>query len=234
MLILAIDTALRSASAALLEDQEIRAEVFIDSGKRQGECILDAVDEVLRHGRLDLSAIELFCYTAGPGSFTGLRIGAATVKGFAMTTKKPAVGVSTLDVLAMNLAGTAGAICSLVDARKNEVYAALYEGRPGKLPVKVMEDAIVDAETFLQSLSGRLLFVGDGAEKYRERINFILGEEGMIADVRFHQARASAAAVIGLQKYYNGAIVGPEAVTPRYFRSSYAVRAECRQSVPGS
>ncbi|NLK51025.1 MAG: tRNA (adenosine(37)-N6)-threonylcarbamoyltransferase complex dimerization subunit type 1 TsaB [Syntrophomonadaceae bacterium] len=126
MLVLGIDSATLVAGMAIMDEQHLVAEGFLQTRKTHSERLLPLIDQWLREAELTLADIGGIAVTVGPGSFTGLRIGLATAKGLAQATGKALVGIPTLDALALNLAGARGLICPILDARKSEVYTALY------------------------------------------------------------------------------------------------------------
>ena len=133
MRLLAVETSTLTGAVALLEDGGVVAESRVSVSVTHGERLVSAIDGVLRAARRELADIDAFAVAVGPGSYTGLRIGLATVKGLAFATRKPAVGIPTLDALAWRLPYCAYPICPILDARKNEVYTGLYRTVTGRL-----------------------------------------------------------------------------------------------------
>src|SRR5574340_1399824 len=127
MITLAIDSSSETASVALLENQTIRAELFLNAGFHHSVILLPAIQQIYETAGLTVDRTDLFVCTLGPGSFTGLRIGVGTIKGMAMATNKPVAGVSTLKALAANAAGGNTNICPLIDAGRGQIYAAHYK-----------------------------------------------------------------------------------------------------------
>lgn len=127
MKILAIDSSGKTASVAVWEDDLILAEFYIHAKKTHSQTLLPMIEAVREKTELDMSEIDAIAVTAGPGSFTGLRIGSATAKGFGFALNKPIIAVPTLEALAYNLYGTERIICPLMDARRNQTYTGLYE-----------------------------------------------------------------------------------------------------------
>ncbi len=152
MNILALDSTAVSASVAVARDEKILARFTADNGLTHSELLLPMAEAALRAANLTVSDIDLFACTAGPGSFTGVRIGVSTVKGLAFGTGKPCVGVSTLEAIAENIAAMDGILCAVMDARRGQVYTALFETRDGVL-TRLTDDEAVS----LDALSARLL-----------------------------------------------------------------------------
>lgn len=164
MKILAFDSTARSASVALLEDERLLALYNIDNGLTHSELLLPMAEEILRSLRVDISEIGLFAAAVGPGSFTGVRIGASLVKGLAFGRDIPCAAVSTLEALLENLRGTAGYIIPCMDARRAQVYTATFlsDGRTTK---RLTEDRAISLSQLADELRGvgePIYLVGDG------------------------------------------------------------------------
>ena len=127
MRILALDSSGLVASVAVVEDAELRGEYTINYKKTHSQTLLPMLEEIVQSTGLDLKEIDAIAIAAGPGSFTGLRIGSATAKGLGLALKKPIVPVSTVDALAYNMYGTDCLVCPIMDARRNQVYTGIYE-----------------------------------------------------------------------------------------------------------
>jgi tRNA threonylcarbamoyladenosine biosynthesis protein TsaB len=226
MHILAIDTSQKTVSVAVVEDNALRADIFIHNGRHHSEILMPAVEQVLRLAGLQPDGIDLFALTIGPGSFTGLRIGAATIKGLALSTGKPVVGVSTLDTLALN-AALAGQqmICPMLDAQKNQIYTALYRPEAGTAVKRITAEQVVDVDQWLKELKGDIFFLGDGAVKYAQRIHARYASAASIAEGRQNQVRAAAAAVLARDQYLQGQRLDLLTYAPCYLRASEAERS---------
>ena len=164
MLILALDSTATVASVALCEDERLLGEYTISNGNTHSETLLPMVESLLEHFALSTDEIDLFAASAGPGSFTGVRIGAATVKGLSFATQKPCLGVSTLEALAHNLIGVNGLVCPVMNARRQQVYTALFRIRNGQA-VRLMEDramAITELDEVLAAYDEPVWLCGDG------------------------------------------------------------------------
>jgi tRNA threonylcarbamoyladenosine biosynthesis protein TsaB len=222
MITLAIDTATKTAGVALLQDDRILVEYFFNLPVNHSETILPAVHQGLALAAIGIDGIDLFALTLGPGSFTGLRIGASTVKGLAVATGKPVVGVSTLEALAYNGIEYPGLICPMLDARKGEVYAALYRrNEEGFLDV-VREEQATTPVQFLPDIDGQVLFLGDGLVESREFIRQRFCERAHFAPPNLQAIRASSVALIGRRKHGRGERLDVVSFVPRYLRRSEA------------
>jgi tRNA threonylcarbamoyladenosine biosynthesis protein TsaB len=214
MIILALDTSTRTGSSAVLRDDDLLAEVLGDAARTHAERLPADLMQALDSARLALGDVDVFAVATGPGSFTGLRVGIATMQGLALAADRPLIGVSVLDALAHAAAAGAGArVASWVDAWRGEVYAALYDG------VREVEGASVELpDAILARLGGvRTLFIGDGAAAHREVIARAMGSSGVLppslepplAGVIGRLARAEVAA---------GHQPGPADIQPIYVR----------------
>lgn len=222
MLTLAIDTSTKTGSVALLRNDSILAECLINLGINHSETLLPTIKTILSVAGVETEEVALFAFTAGPGSFTGLRIGASTVKGLALATGKPVVGVSTMDALALNVANSTITICPMLDARKKEVYTALYRPSRDNLPEKIGRDRVVDPEEFLKGLNGDVIFLGDGVRNYVGLIKKILHGRSHFAPPHLQHVKASAVGLIGMKKFSKGDILDLIAFVPQYLRLSEA------------
>jgi tRNA threonylcarbamoyladenosine biosynthesis protein TsaB len=222
MITLAIDTATKTAGVALLGDERILAEYFFDLPVNHSETVLPAVHRGLELAGIGVAGVGLIALTVGPGSFTGLRIGASTVKGLALAAGTPVVGVSTLEALAYNAVGFPGVICPLLDARKGEVYAGLYRTDGEGFPEPVMEERVATPGDILPHVQGDALFLGDGLAA---AAGLIAGRPGGITHFlppNLQSIRASSVALIGRRKRQRGEALDLTTFVPRYLRRSEA------------
>jgi len=219
---LAIDTSTSSASAALLRHTDIVVEVFLNLATNHSATLLPVVEKICHISGVTIEEMDLFVCTLGPGSFTGIRIGMSTVKGFALATGKPVVGVSTLETLAWNLAGSRILVCPMLDARKHQVYTALYKPDGNNTLEQQGEAMAVDINCFLQSLDEEVIFLGDGANRYSDMIKERLPGKACFGVGLQNQIRASMAGILGVKKVRDGEPADPVSLMPRYLRLSEA------------
>ena len=154
MKILSVDSSAQIATVALLEDGALLAEYSLNNGNTHSETLLPMVETILRDYRVSVSDIDLFACSSGPGSFTGVRIGAATVKGLAFAQNKPCIGVSTLEAIAENLSVCRGLICPVMNARRSQVYTALFRSDGKTLTISVAGD--IDGNGDITAADARL------------------------------------------------------------------------------
>ena len=166
MLILAFESSARAASVALVEDGRLISQYSQCSGLTHSRTLLPMAEDMLKNAELSLDKVDLFAVAHGPGSFTGIRIGVSTVKGLAWAADKPCVGVSTLEAMAWHGLAAGGLVCPVMDARRSQVYNALFRVENGK-PVRLCEDrpiALSQLAEELRTLNAPAFLIGDGAE----------------------------------------------------------------------
>ncbi len=221
MRILAIDTASNVATAAIVEDDKLLGEFILNHKKTHSQKIMPVIDELLTSCELSVEEIDLFAAANGPGSFTGLRIGVATVKGLAHATGKPVVGINALEGLAWNVAGYPGTVVALMDARREQVYTAAYRW-DGEALETVQQACVLPVKELLERQQQRCIFVGDGAVLHQELIQKSLGGRAVIAPGNQQGQRASSVAALALQKAKRGLTESYLTLEPFYLRKSQA------------
>jgi len=219
--LLTIQTATPAGSVALTIGERLLGELFLDSRQPAGSWLMGAVEQLLGSAGLTAHDLDGFGVTIGPGSFTGLRVGLATVKGLAMATGKPLAGVSTLETLAMQAPYASLPVCALLDARKKEVYAGSFQWQRGGLR-PLDEERVLPPERLLAGLHEETLFVGDGAEAYRTLIVRQLGMRAHFLPAAYAPPRAAHAALLALRAFAAGEALPAAQVNPRYLRPSEA------------
>ena len=223
MIIAAIDTSGPLASCAVMKDGGIAHLIAMNQGLTHSETIMPAVDYALSASGLTCKDIDVFAAVAGPGSFTGVRIGVCAAKGFAHGVNKPCVAIHALEALAMNYYGFAGICCPILDARRGQVYCAAFEMKNG-MPERIMEDDAVALTEFLSRLPAdrRLVFVGDGVGVHAGKIRDILGDRALIAPHNLRDRRADAVCLLAAEKQEQW--VEAKMLRPIYLRAPQAER----------
>lgn len=226
MKILGMDSSGLVASVAVVENDILVAEYTVNHKKTHSQTLLPMLDEVVRMTELDLDSIDAIAVAAGPGSFTGLRIGAATVKALGLALDKPVVSVPTCHGLAYNMWGTDKIVCPIMDARRNQVYTGVYEFVEGKLMVIRNQDAMSIDELigYLNTLDREVIFVGDGIPVYGAFIKENLNVKFEFAPAGFNRQRASSVATLGLALFEAGDYQDADEHKPIYLRKSQAER----------
>ncbi|MEE8399864.1 MAG: tRNA (adenosine(37)-N6)-threonylcarbamoyltransferase complex dimerization subunit type 1 TsaB [Desulfobacterales bacterium] len=221
MRILAVDTATTSCSVAIVDTDAVLAEVTTGIQQTHAKHLMGMIDTVIDRSATPFSDLDGFAVTRGPGSFTGLRIGIATVKGLATASGKPLVGVSTLDALAMQGASSSHLICSLLDARRGEVYSSRYRYVNGCLEME-RDEAVSTAEKAISDVNETCLFLGNGAVLYRKIIEESLGERAQFAPSFHDTIRASTVAHLSMTAFETGHTDNVGEFVPVYIRKSDA------------
>ena len=220
---LTIDTSTIVASIAILNEEKLVGEMIINHKKKHSEKLMVAIDHLLKDGGLSIKDVDVFGIVAGPGSFTGLRIGMATVKGFAQALYKPVVAVSTLESLAMNIPFSQGVICPILDAQRSQVYTGLFHFEGEEL-IRDLEDSVLEIDELIKILKDQeksIYFLGDGLSRFSS----ILLEScptGLVVPNYLNMNRASSAAALVLKKAQNGDYGDYRKLEPTYIRPSYA------------
>ena len=225
MKILAFDSTARAASVAVLEDGQLLGQYNIDNGFTHSELLLPMAENLLKSLGIDITEIGLFAAAVGPGSFTGVRIGAALVKGLAFGRDIPCVEVSTLEALAENMTGTVGCIIPVMDARRSQVYTATFSSN-GEDMKRITEDRVMpisDLANELSDLREEVYIVGDA---YRS-VHAAFVKAGVNVKSTPPLARGGSAYSIGRVAYKTfteGGAVSDRELSPRYLRMPQAER----------
>jgi tRNA threonylcarbamoyladenosine biosynthesis protein TsaB len=225
MRVLSLDSATEVASCAIIEDSKLLGEVIINYKMQHSKTLLPMIDSLLVSLELSLKDIDGFVVSKGPGSFTGLRIGMATIKGFSQGTKKPFVSVSTLDSLAFNMSYTGGIICPILDALRGNVYTAIYRFDGSEL-VNITDYMVISIEDLISLLLGyesSVCFIGDGLVNHGELLKMSLPNV-TFAPVHTNLARASALGEIGIKRLSLGQEDNIFDSSPMYLRKTQAER----------
>ena len=225
MKILGIDTSTPIGSVALIDDDNLVAEHTLNIVQAHSSRLMPAIDTVLKWGDIAAADLDGCAVGVGPGSFTGVRIGVATIKSLCYALDKPIVGVSTLEAVAYNLRWTHGVICPLFDARRSEVYGAIFQG--GAEWQRLSEDLCLPIDAFLDRLGETMAqrrvpttfnFVGDGLLTYGDAVRERLGKRALFADAIFNVPRGATIAHLGRQRLQNDDVNDYWTLVPNYVR----------------
>ena len=223
MKILALDSSATVASVALCEDETLLAEYTLNNGNTHSETLLPMIEAMLAHFGTTVDEIDLFAASTGPGSFTGVRIGTATLKGLAFAKDTPCIGVSTLEALAENAVALGGLVCPVMNARRSQVYTALFRS-DGQTLVRLTKDealSIAELDTLLAAFREPVAFVGDG---YRITLDGLVKTEARAIPDRLRHQSAYSVAQVARRLYASGAAVTDSALVVTYLRPSQAER----------
>ena len=225
MKILAVDTSATAASVAVAEENKLIGEFSINTALTHSQTLMPMVDELLNNTGLSVNDIDAVAVNAGPGSFTGVRIGVAAVKGIAFPKNLPCVSVSTLESMAYNMLGNDCIVCSVMDARCSQVYNALFRVK-GCTVTRMTDDralSLIDLKNELQNINEKVVLVGDGAVLCSK----FLGEELeniILAPFNNRIQTASSVAYAAFEKINNGETVKADELMPVYLRLPQAQR----------
>ena len=226
MKILGIDSSGLVASAAIVVDDTLVAEFTINNKQTHSQTLLPMIEKVVEMSGVALEELDGIAVAAGPGSFTGLRIGASTAKGMALALKKPVISVPTLEGMAYRMAVVDGTICPLMDARRNQVYTGIYQMQEGKLTCLLEQTAVDISEVIdkVNEIGRNVVFLGDGVPVHQQTLEQMTKVPYQFAPL--HMNRQSAAAVAALGKIYlaEGKVEEAGEHKPIYLRKSQAER----------
>lgn len=220
-IILAADSTATVASVALRRGGETLGEYFVNAGSTHSVTLLPMIEHLLKSCGITADDIDIFAVSQGPGSFTGVRIGAAVIKGLAFKDEKPCVGVSTLEALAYNLEGLEGIICPCMNARRGQVYTAVFRG-DGKGVERLTEDMAISIDELSQTLSAyseKIYFCGDGYPLVEKLTSAVTPE-----NLRRQNAASVAAAAEIIYSRAEDKTFHPDALVPTYLRRPQAER----------
>ncbi|MGE4282117.1 MAG: tRNA (adenosine(37)-N6)-threonylcarbamoyltransferase complex dimerization subunit type 1 TsaB [Clostridia bacterium] len=234
MKVLAVDTSSIVATVAIIDEDKLIGEYVLNHKKTHSQKLMPMIQEILSIAELTVQDIDIFAVANGPGSFTGLRIGAATIKGLAHAMDKPLVGISSLDGLAFNLPFCKYLICPIMDARREQVYNALYQWID-KTFYMIEGHRAISIEQLIEELKEKrekVIFTGDAVAVYRDKLIDALGDLCEFAPISSRMQKASSIAGLALQKVSLGEVENYMTFSPTYLRKSQAEREyeeKCRK-----
>lgn len=226
MKLLAIDSSAKSVSVAIIEDKKLLGEFFINVGLTHSQTLMPMVESILKSTNINIKDIDVLAVNAGPGSFTGIRIGVSSIKGMAMPRNVPCIPISTLYSMAYNLLGANVIVCAVMDARCGQVYNAIFDVSGEKI-TRLSEDRTISIEKLyeeLEKFEKKVIFVGDGAvlcynkkEEYKSNVE--------IASESIRYQKASSVAFAAFDEYLKGKpTVDSTDLLPTYLRIPQAER----------
>lgn len=221
MRILGIDSSTKYAGVSVIEDGKVLAQSTLQFKASHSEKLLPEIVHILDMMKIPLESIDYYAVTVGPGSFTGLRVAVSTVKGLAFVTDKRVIPISTLEVIGRAFAFVSYLICPILDARKKEVYAALFKSNSYSFE-RLREDSVIKIEELMSWIDEKTLFVGDGVEIYRDKIEHLLGDRAIFAKPYQSIPLPSIVALIGEERATSGEAISARDLEPKYLRKSEA------------
>jgi len=222
MRILGVDTSSKVATAAICEDDKLVCEFILNNKMTHSQTIMPIIDECLKNSELSAEDIDVFAVSEGPGSFTGLRIGVTTIKGLAHAVNKPVVGVNTIEAMAYNLPFCPYVISPIMDARREQVYNAIYKF-DGEVLCEIKDPRAISIQELLDELDKmgeNAVFLGDGVPVFKEKIKEVLGEKALFAPYNANMQRASSVCLAARNKE----AIHYSKLSPIYLRKSQAER----------
>lgn len=225
MLVLSIDSSSNAATCAIVNENSVLGEIALTNKKEHSVLLMDLIDGLLKQCNLTINDIDGFATSKGPGSFTGLRIGMATIKGLCFGSNKPCISVSTLQGLAYNVAHFNGLICPIIDALRDNVYCGIFKFTDGKL-VNLTEEACLSLDELIEKvneLNEDVIFVGDGTLKHRTVLTERVPKSNF-AIKNLNYTRASSIGILGLDLLQEGIYDDLNTSAPIYLRKSQAER----------
>ena len=225
MLTLAFETSAKAGSVALTEDGKLLGESYQNTGLTHSQTLMVMAEDLLKQCGKTMADVTAVAVAEGPGSFTGVRIGVAAAKGMSWGGQLPCYGVSTLEAMAVSLGAYEGHVCACMDARRNQVYNALFLADGGKL-TRLSEDraiALAELKTELEHIDGPIFLVGDGAVLTHKTLSGEIPNLILPPEHRLHQ-RAVGVALLAEQKQSAGEPGDGNALSPNYLRLSQAER----------
>ncbi len=235
MNILGIESSSLVASVAIVTDQVLTAEYTVNFKKTHSQTLLPMLDEIVTMTGFELETIDAIAVSAGPGSFTGLRIGSATGKGLGLALDKPMISIPTVDAMAYNLYGCAAIVCPIMDARRDQVYTGIYENKDGFSIRK--EGCAMDINELileLNQMGDTVIFLGDGVPVYKKQIEESMTVPFSFAPAHVNRQRAASVAALGSLYYEEGKLVTAAEHAPDYLRKPQAEREREEQEAKGN
>lgn len=226
MRILAIDSSSMVATVAITTDGILNAEYTVNHKKTHSQTLLPMIDEICKTLELDVETIDAIAISGGPGSYTGLRIGSATAKGFGLALNKPIVNVPTMDALAYNMFSSSYIVCPIMDARRGQVYTGIYRFNGTEMEI-IKEQCIIMIDELIYELDkiGRpVMFLGDGVDTQKDTIDSMMATEHYYAPASMNRQKASALAALAEIYFKEGKIESAAEHRPDYLRLSQAER----------
>lgn len=213
------------ATVAVSSDEEILAESVFSTDRTLSARLIPEIERLLSIAGIAVDDVDLFASSIGPGSFTGVRGGVATIQGLALAAGKPCIGFSSLALLSMNFPFSSYLVSPLLDARKSEVYAALFDCS-APVPTPVICDCVMTPAAYLDLLCSTtdkpVLFAGEGAIRYRDLIAERMAERAIFAPFPHHAAHAGNASLLAMDLFRRGELLEPSQLLPVYLRASDA------------
>ncbi|MGH7885621.1 MAG: tRNA (adenosine(37)-N6)-threonylcarbamoyltransferase complex dimerization subunit type 1 TsaB [Thermodesulfobacteriota bacterium] len=220
MIILGIETSTFAGSLALIRDDSLLCEYSFNVGARHNEIVLPSIKRLLEDAGIEKEEIYGISVSAGPGSFTSLRVGISTAKALAFSLGIKLTSVSSLEILASNIFSTEHQICPVINAKKNEVYYGFFNNYD-KL-IRLTPDSFASPDYLCEIIKDKTVFLGEGALEYKGLLETKLGEKALFVPPNFNTAKASSCALLGRKRFLKNEFENSAAFAPNYLRKSEA------------
>lgn len=217
MIVLGLDTSTRASSVALMDETGLLGEYFLGAGPPHSERLLFMIDELLGRVGLDFKEIDGLAVAVGPGAFTGLRVGISTVKGLALGGRMPIVPISTLDALVQAVPYSQDLVCPILDAKKKQLYTALYKWE-GEDLTKLTPDLLLTPAELAAKITQAVVFLGNALAEYGKVLCDLIKEDVRFAPAHLCLPRASRVAQLGLKELKSGCSISAQELAPIYVR----------------
>ena len=221
MKILGIDTATPILALGIVDEEKVLSEIRFNAGQTHAQILLPNIEKILKDSSLQLEDLDGIALSIGPGSFTGLRIGLATAKGLCFASGKPLLTVPTLDGLVYFNRSLPYPLVPILDAKKNEVYSAVYNNREGVLE-RISDYWVLSVEKLVAKIPEEVIFLGLGLEVFQDRLKELCGEKAHFLAGERNLPSGSSIAFLGLEKFRRSEFEDLEKAKPLYLRSSEA------------
>ena len=231
MKLLGIDSSGMTASAAIVSGDILVAEFTVNNKQTHSQTLLPMIDQVVKMSGIGLEELDGIAVAAGPGSFTGLRIGSSTAKGMALALNKPIIPVPTLEGMAYRMAGFGGVICPLMDARRSQVYTGIYRMSGSRMECLLEQCAvdILDIAAKVNELNENVVFLGDGVPVHRAVLEEKIKVSYQFAPLHLNRQSAASVAALGMIYMEEGKIEDAKDHKPIYLRQSQAERERAKR-----
>lgn len=231
MKLLGIDSSGMTASAAIVSGDILVAEFTVNNKQTHSQTLLPMIDQVVKMSGIGLEELDGIAVAAGPGSFTGLRIGSSTAKGMALALNKPIIPVPTLEGMAYRMAGFGGVICPLMDARRNQVYTGIYRMSGSRMECLLEQCAVdmLDITAKVNELNENVVFLGDGVPVHRAVLEEKIKVSYQFAPLHLNRQSAASVAALGMIYMEEGKIEDAKDHKPIYLRQSQAERERAKR-----
>lgn len=225
MKILAIDTSGTNCSVAIIDDEKIISDFSLNTGTTHSQNLVPMLEQIQNFSKIELKDIDAIACCIGPGSFTGIRIGIATVKGLAISLNKPVIGVSSLESLAYNVSTFDGTICSIIDAKNENVYAGLYTNPTCPTLISdYVSDSIYTLIEKLKNVSRKVIFIGDGSLAYEDKLKSALSNNAYFVPKHLNMQLATSLARAAMNYAEKNQYITYDELKPLYLKKSQAER----------